>query len=97
MKPAQTRIASYPTTVLPSQDTEQLLMQLDQLSDQDVDALLSQMIPGELEQRANGHAEALSHLHVQDPTMLLAHIDQLSDEQVDSLLNEIAQKEDLNL
>lgn len=94
--PSQTNADPYPGTVLPSQDTEQLLAQLDQLSDQDVDTLLAQMLPEEHEQRSNGHNKALPDLHAQDAAVLLAQIDQLSDEQVDSLLNEIAQKEDLN-
>jgi phthiocerol/phenolphthiocerol synthesis type-I polyketide synthase D len=95
--PAQTLVEPHPGTALPPQDTEQLLAQLDQLSDQDIDALLTQMMPEEDKQRSNGHSEVLPDLPVQDPAMLLAQIDQLSDEQVDSLLNEMAQKEDLNL
>jgi aryl carrier-like protein len=84
----------YPATVLPSQDAELLLAQLDQLSDQDVDALLSQMMPEDHEQRSNGQSEGNSDLNAQDAAVLLAQIDQLSDEQVDSLLNDFAQKED---
>ena len=86
----------YPTEVLPAQNAELLLAQLDQLSDQDVDALLSQMMPETHEQRSNGQSEERSDLNAQDAAVLLAQIDQLSDEQVESLLHEFAQKEDLN-
>ncbi|GCE05928.1 type I polyketide synthase [Dictyobacter aurantiacus] len=79
-----------------AQDAERLLAQLDQLSEQDVDTLLAQMLPEEHGQKTNGHAEERPDLNAQDAAALLAQIDQLSDEQVEALLNEIAQKEDLN-
>ncbi|GCE20004.1 type I polyketide synthase [Dictyobacter kobayashii] len=86
----------YTEAVVPAHEAAHLLAQLDQLSDQDVDALLAQMMPEEHKQEPNGHAEERPNLNAQDAAALLAQIDQLSDEQVDALLNEIAQKEDLN-
>jgi natural product biosynthesis luciferase-like monooxygenase protein len=70
-------------------DAEQLLTQLDQLSDTEVDALLQQMLEEDGEQ--NG---TLQELHTQDPEQLLAHLDQLSDDSIDSLLSQMVQKED---
>ncbi|GHO83339.1 type I polyketide synthase [Dictyobacter formicarum] len=93
---APTSTETHTNEVESAREAERLLAQLDQLSDQDVDALLVQMMPEEQEQEPNGHAEERPDLNAQDAAALLAQIDQLSDEQVDSLLNEIAQKEDLN-
>jgi hypothetical protein len=70
-------------------DAEQLLTQLDQLSDTEVDALLQQMLEEDGEQ--NG---TLQELHTQDPEQLLAYLDQLSDDSIDSLLSQMVQKED---
>jgi natural product biosynthesis luciferase-like monooxygenase domain len=89
--------------VLQPEEAETLLGQLDQLSEQEVEALLNRMIPGE--QQSDSHSEssldqltnkAVSELDAHDAETLLAQLDQLSDEQVETLLNQIAQKEDLN-
>lgn len=91
--------------VLQQEEAETLLSQLDQLSEQEVDALLNRMIPGEQssdnlnrtrispEQLIN---ELPAALDAQDAEALLTQLDQLTDEQVETLLNQIAQKEDLN-
>ncbi len=70
-----------------AQAAEQLLAQLDQLSDEEVDALLGTMVPQE-----NGHAP----LSQQEATQLLAGIEQLSDSEVDSLLTRMVQEEGSN-
>jgi phthiocerol/phenolphthiocerol synthesis type-I polyketide synthase D len=66
-------------------DAEGLLAQLDQLSDNEVDALLQQMLQDE------GN---LQELQTQDSEQLVAQLDQLSDEAIDSLLSQVVQKED---
>jgi len=70
-------------------DAEQLLTQLDQLSDTEVDALLQQMLEEDGDQ--NG---MLQELQTQDAEQLLANLDQLSDETIDSLLSQMVKKED---
>jgi acyl carrier protein len=70
-------------------DAEQLLTQLDQLSDTEVDALLQQMLEEDGDQ--NGR---LQELQTQDAEQLLANLDQLSDETIDSLLSQMVKKED---
>src|SRR5581483_10927852 len=81
---------------------EQLLAQLDQLSDEQVDALLGQMLENTNGQHtngqdANGHtSEMLNGISPQEAEQLLTQLDQLSDEQVDALLGHIAQKEEPN-
>jgi phthiocerol/phenolphthiocerol synthesis type-I polyketide synthase D len=70
-------------------DAEQLLTQLDQLSDTEVDALLQQML-----EEGGDRNGVLQELHTQDPEQLLAHMDQLSDDTIDSLLSQMVQKED---
>ncbi len=76
------------------QDAEQLLAQLDGLSDQEVDALLGQMLETADDQRGNGHPAPEGEISPQDAERLLAGLDELSDEQVDSLLSHIVQKEE---
>ncbi|MDQ2886092.1 MAG: LLM class flavin-dependent oxidoreductase [Chloroflexota bacterium] len=68
-----------------AQAAEQLLAQLDQLSDAEVDALLGTMAPQE-----NGHAP----LSQQEAT--LAGIEQLSDSEVNALLKRMVQEEGSN-
>jgi phthiocerol/phenolphthiocerol synthesis type-I polyketide synthase D len=70
-----------------AQAAEQLLAQLDQLSDAEVDALLGTLAPQE-----NGHAP----LSQQEATQLLAGIEQLSDSEVDALLHRMVQEEGSN-
>jgi NAD(P)-dependent dehydrogenase (short-subunit alcohol dehydrogenase family)/acyl carrier protein len=74
-------------TTINQQDAVQLLAELDQLSDVQVDALLSQMLQEE-DKHSNG-------MNQEDAEQLLAQLDQLSDDQVDSLLSHIVQKEEL--
>jgi hypothetical protein len=61
-EPAQSVVEPHSTPELPALDTEQLLAQLDQLSDQDVDTLLAQMMPEERGQKSNGHTQAQADL-----------------------------------
>lgn len=68
-----------------SSDAERLLAQLDQLSDQEVDSLLSQL-SGIEEQNGN-------QISASDAEKLLVELDQLSDQEVDSLLSQMMQKE----
>ena len=105
--------SQIPTVVnadsLGRQDAAQLLSQLDQLSDQDVDALLNQIQAEDASREnqskygkneeytangQNGHTEAHLDLSPQDAQALLAQLDQLSDAQVDALLGQMAQKEE---
>ncbi|GCF09102.1 bifunctional LLM class flavin-dependent oxidoreductase/SDR family oxidoreductase [Dictyobacter arantiisoli] len=79
-----------------AQDAESLLAHLDQLSDQDVDTLLAQMMPDSHAQISQGIDEAVQSLDPQDAALLLEQIDQRSDEQVEALLSQIVQKEDLS-
>jgi acyl carrier protein len=71
------------------QTAEQLLADLDQLSDEEVDALLSQI------SQENGWTDTTNGDDINQRTaeQLLADLDQLSDEEVDSLLSQMSQKE----
>jgi phthiocerol/phenolphthiocerol synthesis type-I polyketide synthase D len=88
---------------LQQQDAAELLAQLDQLSDQDVEALLGQMLVEEdgrgkqKEQHRNGHhitvtGRELTPISPQEAERLLTQLDQLSDSEVDSLLSQIVQQ-----
>lgn len=68
------------------QDAEQLLERLDQLSDEEVDALLRQI-------SQQGGDDGISQ---QDAGRLLAELDQLSDGEVDTLLSQMLEKETKN-
>jgi len=68
------------------QDAEQLLERIDQLSDEEVDALLSQIS----QQRDSQDNDGISQ---QDAGQLLAGLDQLSDGEVDALLSQMLEKE----
>ena len=89
-------------------DAAQLLEQLDQLSDEEVEALLGQLSP----ENVDGHEELPSGgeaIHLYDDhalrgnktngssqrnaAQLLAGLDQLSDEEVDSLLSQMLEEE----
>ncbi|MBV8695385.1 MAG: LLM class flavin-dependent oxidoreductase [Ktedonobacteraceae bacterium] len=72
------------------QEAVQLLDKLDQLSANEVDALLSGML------QENGRTGATTSVSPQDAVHLLDKLDQLSDEEVDSLLSNIVQKEEHN-
>lgn len=91
--------------VLQQEEAETLLSQLDQLSEQKVDALPNRMVPGEQQSDSLNKTrtspeqlinELSAGLDAQDAEALLTQLDQLTDEQVETLLNQIAQKEDLN-
>ncbi len=70
-------------------DAEQLLSQLDQLSDREVDALLAQML-----QDNPAQSETTIDVSGQDAEHLLSQLDQLSNEDVDALLSRMVQEED---
>ena len=74
------------------QAAEQLLADLDQLSDEEVDALLSQ-ISQENGWTASTDATNGDDINQRTAEQLLADLDQLSDEEVDSLLSQMSQKE----
>jgi phthiocerol/phenolphthiocerol synthesis type-I polyketide synthase D len=89
--------------VISQRDAEQLLAQVDQLSDEEVNALLSQMMQEEHSHTGNGHKDGEDRSHKegttngispQEAARLLAQLDQLSDEHVDSLLSQIVQEEE---
>jgi acyl-CoA synthetase (AMP-forming)/AMP-acid ligase II/acyl carrier protein len=96
------------TDGLSQQDAEQLLVHLDSLSDEDVDALLSQIVEeedgqgdagtvgaplaGVLEQAPTLDGDAVDGLSQHDAEQLLANLDRLSDEEVDALLNQMLEK-----
>jgi phthiocerol/phenolphthiocerol synthesis type-I polyketide synthase D len=86
---SQTQLVQKQTMNGSQIDAEQLLTQLDQLSDTEVDVLLQQMLEEDGEQ--NG---MLQELQTQDAEQLLANLDQLSDETIDSLLSQMVKKED---
>lgn len=71
-------------------DAQHLLSQLDQLSDTEVETLLSQM----LQDNQSQPAEKTSNVSAQDAEQLLGQLDQLSDEDVDALLGEMIEEED---
>jgi hypothetical protein len=69
---------------------EQLLSQLDQLSDTEVDDLLAQML-----QQQTSLADATENsVSPQEAQQLLGQLDQLSDDAINSLLGQMVQKED---
>jgi len=85
-----------------SQEAEQLLMQLDHLSDAEVDALLNQISLAEDDYLASSHGTANGNgasngngLSSQRAEQLLADLDQLSDVEVEALLQQMAEKETL--
>ena len=78
---------------LSRQAAEQLLADLDQLSDEEVDALLSQISQEEDDQADSTDASNGDGINQQAAEQLLADLDQLSDEEVDSLLSQMSQKE----
>lgn len=92
--------ATENTTAINQQEAEQLLTELDTLSDAQVDALLGQMLEQSNGQHANGqHSNGHSTRNTngispQEAEQLLAQLHELSDEQVDALLGQIVQKEE---
>jgi acyl carrier protein len=78
---------------LSRQAAEQLLADLDQLSDEEVDALLNQISQEEDDQADSTGASNGDGINQQAAEQLLAQLDQLSDEEVDSLLSQMSQKE----
>ena len=88
------------------QRAQQLLTQLDNLSDADVEALLGTMLQqengeanehNEQQEDGNGHQTSTGsakQISKQDATQLLAQLDQLSDEDVEALLSQITQEGD---
>jgi phthiocerol/phenolphthiocerol synthesis type-I polyketide synthase D len=81
--------------IISREEAEQLLSQVDQLSDEEVNALLGQMMQDEHNHAGNGHKEkATNGISPQEAARLLAQLDQLSDERVDSLLSQIVQEEE---
>lgn len=87
---------SAPVSVEPElsqADAEHLLNELDQLSDQDVDALLQQMLDGQDGSEAQPES-GKSAISAQEAAQLLAQLDQLPEEEIDSLLKQIVQGEE---
>jgi acyl carrier protein len=78
---------------LSPQAAEQLLAELDQLSDEEVDALLGQFSQEENSQAVSTEASNGNGINQQTAKQLLAQLDQLSDEEVDALLSQMSQKE----
>jgi len=78
---------------LSRQAAEQLLADLDQLSDEEVDALLNRISQEEDDQADSTGASNGDGINQQAAEQLLAQLDQLSDEEVDSLLSQMSQKE----
>lgn len=74
----------YVNSLAPA-DAERLLARLDQLSDQDVDLLLSQL--------SDGDGQNGKQISADDAEKMLAGLDQLSDQDVDALLNQMLQEE----
>lgn len=73
---------------------QQLLDQLDELSDQDVDALLQQMLAEQGEQPAAAQAQDTGKMSPQEAAVLLTQLDQLPEDQIDSLLKQMVQGEE---
>jgi len=73
------------------QDAEQLLERLDQLSDEEIDALL-----GQISRQGNDQGKLVDGISQQDAGQLLAGLNQLSDEEVDALLSQMLEKETKN-
>ncbi len=99
----RTRLHDEGTTIISQSDAEHLLSQVDQLSDEQVNALLSQMMQEERSHSGNGHKDGVGNGHEegttngispQEAARLLAQLDQLSDEHIDSLLGQIVQEEE---
>lgn len=88
--------------VMSSREAEQLLMQIDQLSDTEVDALLNQLSLAEDTPLATPNSDGNGNrdgngdgLSSQQAEQLLANLDQLSDVEVEALLQQMAEKETL--
>jgi natural product biosynthesis luciferase-like monooxygenase protein len=99
----QTKSHDERVAIISQRDAEQLLAQVDQLSDEEVNALLSQMMQEEHSHTGNGHKDGAGNGHEegttngispQEAARLLTQLDQLSDEHVDSLLSQIVQEEE---
>jgi NAD(P)-dependent dehydrogenase (short-subunit alcohol dehydrogenase family)/acyl carrier protein len=75
---------------------EQLLTQVDELSDEEVNALLGQMMQEEHGHSGNGEQAVgkTGDIDPQEAARLLEQLDQLSDEHIDSLLNQMVQEEE---
>ena len=69
-------------------NAEQLLAELNQLSNEEVDSLLSRML-----QEENAHISATGERSQQATEQMLVEPDQLSDSEADSSLSNILQKE----
>lgn len=84
------QFANTTNNVMNPQDAEQLLAELDQLSDEEVDSLLSH-----ISQEENGHIDGVGARLIAPEIAkhLLAGIDELSNEEVDSLLSRILEEE----
>ena len=90
--------------IISQEEAGHLLAQIDQLSDEEVNALLGQMMQGEHDLISNGHEEgdasadsdirATTGITPEEAARLLAQLDQLSDEHVESLLSQIVQEEE---
>ena len=94
---ARSSTAATGTLNIEQHDATLLLEQLDQLSDQDVENLLNQMLVKEEEQREDNQpatSNEISSITPDKAEELLAHIDQLSDDEVDSLLSQLVKKEE---
>lgn len=88
--------------VMSSREAEQLLMQIDQLSDTEVDALLNQLSLAEDTPLATPNSDGNGNrdgnggdFSSQQAEQLLANLDQLSDVEVEALLQQMAEKETL--
>jgi hypothetical protein len=85
---------SQPEEALNQGQAQQLLDQLDELSDQDVDALLQQMLAEQDEQPAAAQAQDAGKMSPQEAAALLTQLDQLPEDQIDSLLKQMVQGEE---
>ena len=75
---------------LSQNEAEQLLQQLEQLSDAEVDVLLGQMLQEDGQEPA--HTNGKNHVSAREAEQLLAQLEQLPDEEIDSLLQQIVQE-----
>ena len=100
---SQMRSQDESIATINQRDAEQLLAHVDQLSDEEVNTLLSEMMQEEHSHTSNGHKVgadsgyregATNGISPQEAARLLAQLDQLSDEHVDSLLSQIVQEEE---
>ena len=73
---------------------QQLLDQLDELSDHDVDALLQQMLAGQGEQPTAAQVQDTGKMSPQEAAELLSQLDQLPEDEIDSLLKQMVQGEE---